>query len=214
MVWTRALNASWNGTDEPWCEWMQLSTVNSVSVPTAILTGTDINTLGFASEPARAALYAQPKNANATPALNYPEKTAGTLHVMPSAYGCQQMYVTFTSNTWNRGLSADWNGVDGPWKEWVPTYGTNNKPTAADVGALASTGGVVTGEIKGTSAVFSGSLTQRENTVGYRQLISRADAFSAYTTYNRLDQVEGVQPSSVNAVGDINARLTTAAGDT
>ncbi|MEN4716067.1 pyocin knob domain-containing protein [Pantoea agglomerans] len=193
---------------------MQLSTVNSVSVPTAILTGTDINTLGFASEPARAALYAQPKNANATPALNYPEKTAGTLHVMPSAYGCQQMYVTFTSNTWNRGLSADWNGVDGPWKEWVPTYGTNNKPTAADVGALASTGGVVTGEIKGTSAVFSGSLTQRENTVGYRQLISRADAFSAYTTYNRLDQVEGVQPSSVNAVGDINARLTTAAGDT
>ena len=85
--------------------------------------------------------------------------------------------------------------------------------TAADVGALASTGGVVTGEIKGTSAVFSGSLTQRENIVGYRQLISRADAFSAYTTYNRLDQVEGLRPGSVIAVGDIAARLTTAAGD-
>ncbi|MEE8731788.1 MAG: phage tail protein [Rahnella inusitata] len=85
--------------------------------------------------------------------------------------------------------------------------------TAADVGALASTGGVVTGEIKGTSAVFSGSLTQRESIASYRQLISRADAFSAYTTYNRLDQVEGMRPGSVIAVGDIAARLTTAAGD-
>ncbi len=53
----------------------------------------------------------------------------------PGAYGCQQMYVTFTGNIWNRGLSGDWNGVDGPWKEWVPTYSANNKPTAADVGA-------------------------------------------------------------------------------
>ena len=85
--------------------------------------------------------------------------------------------------------------------------------TAADVGALASTGGVVTGELKGTSAVFSGSLTQRESIASYRQLISRADAFSAYTTYNRLDQVEGMRPGSVIAVGDIAARLTTAAGD-
>ncbi|MEE8845720.1 MAG: phage tail protein, partial [Rahnella inusitata] len=85
--------------------------------------------------------------------------------------------------------------------------------TAADVGALASTGGLVTGELKGTSAVFSGSLTQRESIASYRQLISRADAFSAYTTYNRLDQVEGMRPGSVIAVGDIAARLTTAAGD-
>lgn len=100
------------------------------------------------------------------------------------------------------------------------TRTVNKKPltadlilTPADVGALASTGGVLTGEIKGTSAVFSGSLTQRENIASYRQLISRADAFSAYTTYNRLDQVEGVRPGSVIGVGDIAARLTTAAGD-
>ncbi len=67
--------------------------------------------------------------------LHYPQSIAGTLYVTPSAYGCQQMYVTFTGNIWNRGLSGDWNGVDGPWKEWVPTYSANNKPTAADVGA-------------------------------------------------------------------------------
>jgi hypothetical protein len=135
MVWTRALNASWNGTDGPWRDWVQASAVNSVTVPSAILTTADINTLGFASGAGSAALYAQPKNANATAALHYPQGIAGTLYVTPSAYGCQQMYVTFTGNIWNRGLSADWNGVDGPWKEWVPTYSANNKPTAADVGA-------------------------------------------------------------------------------
>jgi phage-related tail fiber protein len=135
MVWTRALNASWNGTDGPWRDWVQASAVNSVAVPSAILTTTDINTLGFASGAGSAVLYAQPKNANATAALHYPQGIAGTLYVTPSAYGCQQMYITFTGNIWNRGLSGDWNGVDGPWKEWVPTYSANNKPTAADVGA-------------------------------------------------------------------------------
>jgi len=135
MVWMRALNASWNGTDGPWRDWVQASAVNSVAVPSAILTTTDINTLGFASGAGSAVLYAQPKNANATAALHYPQGIAGTLYVTPSAYGCQQMYITFTGNIWNRGLSADWNGVDGPWKEWVPTYSANNKPTAADVGA-------------------------------------------------------------------------------
>src|SRR5471030_3003029 len=135
MVWTRALNASWNGSDGPWREWVQISAVNSVNVPTAILTTTDINTLGFASGISGTAIYSQPKNVNANAALHYPQAIAGTLYVTPSAYGCQQMYVTFTGNIWNRGLSGDWNGVDGPWKDWVPTYSANNKPTAADVGA-------------------------------------------------------------------------------
>ena len=135
VVWTRALNASWNGKDGPWRDWVQVSAVNSVNVPTSILTGTDINTLGFASGNSGTAIYSQPKNVNATAALHYPQSIAGTLYVTPCAYGCQQMYVTFTGNIWNRGLSGDWNGVDGPWKEWVPTYSANNKPTAADVGA-------------------------------------------------------------------------------
>src|SRR5471032_3550457 len=84
---------------------------------------------------------------------------------------------------------------------------------AADVGALALTGGTVTGEIKGTSATFSGSVTQREHVLSYRQLLSRADAFAPYTVYNRLDQIEGVPPKTLTAVGDIAARLTTAEGD-
>ena len=77
MVWTRALNASWNGTDGPWRDWVQASAVNSVTVPSAILTTTDINTLGFASGAGNAALYAQPKNANATAALHYPQGIGG-----------------------------------------------------------------------------------------------------------------------------------------
>ena len=109
--------------------------VGSVNVPNTVLTTTDINTLGFASGKSGASIYSQPKNANATTALHYPQSIAGTLYVTPSAYGCQQMYVTFTGNIWNRGLSGDWNGVNGPWKDWVPTYSANNKPTAADVGA-------------------------------------------------------------------------------
>ncbi len=138
LVWTRALNASWNGSDGPWRDWEQVSAVNSVNVPTAILTATDINSLGFASGNSGTAIYSQPKNVNATAALHYPQTIAGTLFVTPSAYGCQQMYVTFTGNIWNRGLSGDWNGSDGPWKEWVPTYSANNKPTAADVGAWSA----------------------------------------------------------------------------
>ena len=113
--------------------------VGSINVPTTILTTADINTLGFASGKSGAAIYSQPKNVNATAALHYPQAIAGTLYVTPSAYGCQQMYVTFTGNIWNRGLSGDWNGVDGPWKDWVPTYSANNKPTAADVGAWTAT---------------------------------------------------------------------------
>ena len=112
--------------------------VGSINVPTTILTTADINTLGFASGKSGAAIYSQPKNINATAALHYPQAIAGTLYVTPSAYGCQQMYVTFTGNIWNRGLSGDWNGVDGPWKDWVPTYSASNKPTAADVGAWSA----------------------------------------------------------------------------
>lgn len=109
--------------------------VGSISVPTTALNNTDINTLGFYQDKQGAAIYSQPRNASATAALHYPQAIAGTLYVTPTAYGCQQMYVTITGNIWNRGLSANWNGVDGPWKDWVPTYSANNKPTAADVGA-------------------------------------------------------------------------------
>jgi len=72
----------------------------------------------------QAAIYHQTANASATEANNYPEKKAGTLFVTGSAYGSQQMYITFDTNTiWIRGLSANWNGTDGPWRPWTRSGG-------------------------------------------------------------------------------------------
>ncbi|MGU5664591.1 tail fiber domain-containing protein [Aeromonas hydrophila] len=75
-----------------------------------------LNTLGsFTSS----GVYFQPANASATTANNYPAQEAGHLIVTPSAYGCSQEYTTFSSGRkFVRGLSAAWNGKDGPWNEW------------------------------------------------------------------------------------------------
>jgi len=133
--WQRASSNVWNGTDGPWSDWVQSSTVGSVAANSA-LGSTDLNTVGFSLTAVQAAIYHQSANASATADRNYPEAKAGTLFVTGSAYGCQQMFITFdTCNIWVRGLSSNWNGKDGPWRPWVAMYGTNNKPTAADVGA-------------------------------------------------------------------------------
>ena len=133
--WFRASSNVWNGADGPWSNWVQSSTVGSVSANTA-LGSTDLNTVGYGLTAVQAAIYHQSANASATADRNYPEAKAGTLFVTGSAYGCQQMFITFdTCNIWVRGLSSNWNGKDGPWRPWVAMYGTNNKPTAADVGA-------------------------------------------------------------------------------
>lgn len=98
----------------------------------------DLNTLGAIDS---AGVYAQTLDANATTANHYPINQAGTLVVTPSAYGCQQEYTSFSSGRkFTRGLAQVWNGIDGPWKNWVEFYGTTNKPTAVDIGALAGNG--------------------------------------------------------------------------
>ena len=136
--WQRASSNVWNGTDGPWSDWVQSSTVGSVAANSA-LGSTDLNTMGYGLTAVQAAIYHQSANASATVERNYPEAKAGTLFVTGSAYGCQQMYITFdTCNVWIRGLSSNWNGKDGPWRPWVALYGTNNKPTAADVGAWSA----------------------------------------------------------------------------
>lgn len=156
VVWTRALNASWNGTDGPWRDWVQASAAGSVAANTA-LGATDLNTVGFGLTEVQAVVYHQSANASATPDRNYPEAKAGTLFVTGSAYGCQQMYITFdTCNVWMRGLSTNWNGKDGPWRPWVAAYGTNNKPTAADVGALPASGTAVAAAKLATARKIAG----------------------------------------------------------
>ncbi|HGO5823424.1 TPA: phage tail protein [Mannheimia haemolytica] len=64
-------------------------------------------------------LYGQSLNANATPERHYPERTAGTLLVTPSAYGVQQEYTTFHNNRkYVRGRRdnnawSNWTRIDG-----------------------------------------------------------------------------------------------------
>jgi hypothetical protein len=80
----------------------------------------NLNTLGAIQS---GGVYFQPANASATPANNYPIQEAGSLFVTPSAYGCSQEYTTFNSGRkFVRGLSASWNGKDGPWNEWKEVW--------------------------------------------------------------------------------------------
>ena len=66
----------------------------------------------------KAGFYAQPANANCTPARNYPEQQAGSLEVRPSTYGWQQEYTVFSSgkkyvrNSFSGGNFSPWFRVD------------------------------------------------------------------------------------------------------
>ncbi|MCX7128036.1 tail fiber domain-containing protein [Aeromonas sp.] len=92
----------------------------------------NLNTLGAI---ANAGVYYQPANAGATTANNYPEASAGSLVVSPSAYGCQQEYTTFnTHRKYIRSLTSAFNGSTGPWNAWQEFYGPGHIPSAADVG--------------------------------------------------------------------------------
>lgn len=114
----------------------------------------DLNTLGNMNS---RGIYCQGANANATAANHYPIQQAGSLYCTPSAYGCQQMYVSYANRIFIRGLTGTYTGT-GPWSEWVEMYGPNHKPTAGDVGALPITGGTVTGNtvVNGTLGVGNG----------------------------------------------------------
>ncbi|PKB86796.1 hypothetical protein A8A01_25495 [Ewingella americana] len=123
IVFTRGLSASWNGSNGPWREWNRSSAMGSVASNLA-LDDKDLNKLGFASGSEQAAIYHQGWDGNALPERHYPERHSGTLFVLPSAYGCQQMYITYDAGCiWTRGLSSPWNGSDGPWRPWQRSAG-------------------------------------------------------------------------------------------
>ncbi|WP_204305444.1 pyocin knob domain-containing protein [Enterobacter ludwigii] len=123
---------TFNGDNSTWSAWVQI--FNELNPPTAAQVGAmpyfgtalnvDLNTLGPYSA---AGVYYQPANAGATAANHYPVSEAGTLLVTPSAYGCQQEYTAFSSRRkFIRGLSASWNGTNGPWQDWNEPYSPTN----------------------------------------------------------------------------------------
>lgn len=83
-------------------------------------------------------IYRNEANANATVANNYPEQKAGTLLVTKSAYGCQQMYITFDTNCiYTRGIassSLDWR----PWR--MAGFSTSSTYYTGDMNALSTVG--------------------------------------------------------------------------
>ena len=85
-------------------------------------------------------VYAQHANVNTSAARHYPENLAGSLIVTVGA-GVQQRYHVYnTSRIWTRAQYST-----GAWTPWALEYNTENKPTAADVGALPvqAAGGVL-----------------------------------------------------------------------
>ncbi|QLB23306.1 gp53-like domain-containing protein [Phocoenobacter skyensis] len=61
-----------------------------------------------------AGIYAQRADSRATSSGNYPEQQAGTLFVMPSAYGFRQEYRTYSSGR----IYSRNNNASGGWKPW------------------------------------------------------------------------------------------------
>jgi phage-related tail fiber protein len=121
--------------------------IGALPAPLNALT-VNLNTLGDRNNHG---IYYQPSNAGATAANNYPVAIAGTLFVTQSAYGCQQMYITYTGRIFLRSVTGTWNG-SGPWAGWIEMYGPNNRPTSNDVNCIQRDGSHIGGFVSGNAA--------------------------------------------------------------
>jgi Phage-related tail fibre protein len=95
-------------------------------------------------------LYYQPANVQAATGKNYPEANAGSLEVYKHA-GITQIYRVYNnSRSYIRTLYS------GTWTAWIKQYDAANKPTAADVGALASNANAVSATKLQTARTIGG----------------------------------------------------------
>lgn len=196
-VWIRTLTATWNATTKPWGDWKPAGYQATKAY------ATDLNALTVANTYSCSA-----GTTNKPDGITVGGWCFHFAHAAANNY--YQLYVTATTGAQaNRTFQRTYNGTT--WTAWSESYTTLNKPSATDVGALPITGGSLTGSTGLT--VTGGAVTSRENNITYRQLLSRTDAFSPYTGYNRIDQVDGTLPTAQISMGDISARLTTASGD-
>ncbi|MVW14661.1 tail fiber protein [Escherichia coli] len=95
-------------------------------------------------------LYYQPANAQAQTGTNYPEAIAGSLEVLKHA-GITQIYRVYNnSRSYARTLYG------GTWSAWTKAYDVANKPTPAEIGALASNGNAVSASQLQTTRTING----------------------------------------------------------
>lgn len=93
--------------------------LNSTVTPNSLGNAADFN------------IYYQTANANALIANGYPIAKAGSLFVTKSAYGCQQMYITFQGEAFVRGLTGTFNPAAPNWSDWWPIFtGKSTIPVA------------------------------------------------------------------------------------
>ncbi|WP_370568910.1 phage tail protein [Kosakonia sp. LAM2021] len=106
-------------------------------------------------------LYFQPLNSQALSGANYPEQVAGSLEVYKHA-GITQIYRIYADSRCY--VRTKYEGV---WSAWARNYDSLNKPTAADIGALPTQGGVVAGRVVVQSDEFGLTLTPSTTGAGY-----------------------------------------------
>ena len=156
-----------------------------------------------------AGLYFQGMNVNTSSALNYPENNAGALIVLRSAGITQIYYVYNSSRIWSRSQYSN-----GGWTPWAREYNTQNKPGAADVGALPITGGALNGSlgIGVANALGGNSIVLGDNDTGFKQEgdgILNVYANSALVMRFISSLIESLKPLKVNgnciATGEIQA---------
>ena len=102
----------------------------------------DANLNTYGPVEASVGIWSKPITTNADVAHNFPEaNAAGYLEVLPAGqFGGMQRYTVRTGNIYVRGLTASWNGQDGPWDGWLKVG--NNAATAAKLATARTIGGV------------------------------------------------------------------------
>lgn len=103
-------------------------------------TDANLNTYGPVNE--SVGIWSKEISTNADVAHNFPEANAvGYIEVLPAGqFGGTQRYTVRNGNIHIRSLTASWNGVDGPWGEWIKVG--NNAATAAKLATARTIGGV------------------------------------------------------------------------
>lgn len=148
-----------------------------------------------------AGIYYQPANANASTARHYPETNAGTLLVYKNA-GVTQVYIVYNSSrTYTRSQYST-----GAWTAWAKQYDTANKPTAADVGALASNANAVSATKLQTARTIGGvgfDGTANINLPGVNTQGNQNTTGNAATA-TRLQTARTINGVSFNGTANIN----------
>ncbi|EPN3617574.1 phage tail protein [Cronobacter turicensis] len=157
-------------------------------------------------------LYYQPANAQAISGMNYPEAVAGSLEVLKHA-GVTQIY-----RIYNNSRSYIRTMYGGAWTAWTRQYDVANKPTPAEIGALASNGNAVSAtklltarKIAGVAfdgtadiaipAANVGAYTKAEGDNKYQPKGSYTPAGQAYTKAESDARFQKINSASLAANG-------------